>query len=111
MKGAVETMVGIVFMTFMAVLGTGYIIASLNTQSAQHYHAAVIAEIESADLADSVIQSCEEKALENGYKDLTIQKVEGNMGAGAYAKVTLTYDYTIPLLNMLLEHEIVGYAR
>lgn len=109
MKGAVETMIGIVFMTFMVVLGTGYIIASLNTQNAQQYHAAVIAELESSDMADSVVKSCEEKALENGYKNLDIQKVVGDHAA--YAKVTLKYEYTIPLLNMLLEHEIVGYAR
>ncbi len=30
---------------------------------------------------------------------------------GKFAKVTLTYDYTLPVLNLFLEHQIVGYAR
>ena len=41
MKGAIETMIGILVLTFMAVLGTSYITASLNTQRAQNYHASV----------------------------------------------------------------------
>ena len=38
MKGAIETMVGVVLIAFMAVLSTAYISASLNTQKAQAYH-------------------------------------------------------------------------
>ena len=42
MKGAIETMVGVVLIAFMAVLSTAYISASLNTQKAQAYHSTVI---------------------------------------------------------------------
>ena len=31
MKGAIETMIGVVVLAFMALLGTAYITASLNT--------------------------------------------------------------------------------
>lgn len=109
MKGAIETMIGVVMIALMAVLGSGYIITSLNTEKAQNYHAAVVAEIESADFSDNVIESCETKALENGYQNLTVEKATTTSGE-SYAKVTLTYDYTIPLLNLFLEHTIVGYA-
>ena len=35
MKGAVETMMGMIMIAFMAVLSAAYIMASLNTQSAE----------------------------------------------------------------------------
>ncbi len=110
MKGAIETMVGIVLIAFMAVLSIAYISASLNTQKAQAYHSAVITEIEASDYTEAVMRQCEEKALENGYQELTIQPIVSAAGS-KYAKVTLKYHYTIPLLNLFLEHQITGYAK
>lgn len=111
MKGAIETMIGILVLTFMAVLGTSYITASLNTQRAQNYHAAVIQELENSDFADSVILEEKTKALENNYNELKIEKKISDRTGEFYAKVTLDYNYSIPILNMFMEHEIVGYAR
>lgn len=109
MKGAIETMMGIIMIAFMAVLSTAYITASLNTRSAQNYHTAVISEIEAGDFAQVVLDSCRQNAKDNGYDNLDIQKMSGDNGS--YAKVTLTYQYTIPMLELFLEHEITGYAR
>ena len=106
MKGAIETMVGVVLIAFMAVLSTAYISASLNTQKAQAYHSTVVTEIEASDYNAEVLEKCKKKALEN----LDIQVVTSAAGS-KYAKVTLAYRYTIPLLNMLLEHQITGYAK
>lgn len=110
MKGAVETMIGAVIIALMAVLSTAYITACLNTQRAQNYHAAVVGEIEAADFADAVIESCKDKAKENKFTDLAVQKISTISGRSC-AKVTLTYEYTVPLLNLFLEHRITGYAR
>lgn len=110
MKGAVETMIGMIMIAFMAVLSTAYITASLNTQKAQNYHSAVIAELEAGDFSEMVIQDCREKAAGNGYTNLAIEPLI-SADSGKYAKVTLTYDYTLPILDLFLEHEIVGYAR
>ena len=111
MKSASETMVGVIVLAFMAILGTSYITASLNTQRAQNYHSAVVSEIEASNYANDVIQDCKEKAIENGYNALTIDK-KTTLSGNSYAKVTLDYSYSIPILNMIgLEHEIVGYAR
>ena len=74
MKGAIETMIGVVVLAFMALLGTAYITASLNTQSAQKYHAAVVTEVEASDFADSVIASCETTARDNGYTNLKLKR-------------------------------------
>ena len=103
-------MVGVVLIAFMAVLSTAYISASLNTQKAQAYHSTVVTEIEASDYNAEVLEKCKKKALENGYENLDIQVVTSAAGS-KYAKVTLAYRYTIPLLNMLLEHQITGYAK
>lgn len=110
MKGAIETMVGIVLLAFITVMGTSYIVVALNNQSAQNYHSAVIVELEESNMSDAVIADCIAKAEENGYNSLVIDKKTGVSG-NSYAKVTLNYDYSIPILNMFLQHEIVGYAR
>ncbi|MGC4020415.1 MAG: hypothetical protein QM793_15135 [Muricomes sp.] len=110
MKGAVETMMGIIMIAFMAVLSGAYIMSSLNTQRAQNYHSAVIAEIEAGDFSEVVIQSCKRNALENEYTDLEIELLISKENE-KYAKVTLTYNYTLPVLNLFLEHQIAGYAR
>lgn len=110
MKGAVETMIGMIMIAFMAVLSTAYITASLNTQKAQNYHSAVIAQLEAGDFSEAVVQDCREKAAVNGYTDLVIEPLISTDN-GKYAKVTLVYNYTIPVLDLFLEHEIVGYAR
>ena len=110
MKGAIETMMGIVLLAFMAVLGTSYITASLNTQRAQNYHSTVVSEIEASNFAEDIISKCEQKAVENGYNALTVD-TQKTVAGDEYAKVALDYNYSIPILNMFMEHEIVGYAR
>lgn len=110
MKGAVETMIGIILIAFMAVLSTGYITASLNTQKAQNYHSVVTAEVEASGFSPEVIAKCVENAGKNGYTNLEIEPVTSAEGR-SYARIVLTYDYTIPLLNMFLTHQITGYAR
>lgn len=110
MKGAVETMIAVVLIAFMAVLSTVYITASLNTQRAQMYHSAVITEIEASDYTPSVIERCRQNALENGYEALEIRTITGASGS-KYAKVTLKYRYSVPLFGMDLMHQITGYAK
>lgn len=111
MKGSIETAIGIIMLAFMSVLGASYVTVSLNTQRAQNYHAAVIQELENSDYADSVIASAKEKAKENGYGELKIYKKTSSATGEPYAKVILPYKYSIPVLGIKWDHEIVGYAR
>lgn len=116
MKLAIETFVSIIIIVMMALLGTGYITASLDTQNAQRYHASVITEVEAGHFSERVIQSCIDQAKVNGYQmedgssGLRIETA-GKSEEKKIAEVTLTYQYSIPLLNLFLKHEIVGYAR
>ena len=82
---------------------TGYEIAKETGISRSNVYSVLAALAE-------VLEKCKKKALENGYENLDIQVVTSAAGS-KYAKVTLAYRYTIPLLNMLLEHQITGYAK
>lgn len=98
---------GILIIAVMVILSTCYITASMNTRHAQNFHAAAVAEIEASHFSNAVIAEVTEKAEDNGFTSLDVDVLE-NMDM---AEVTLVYDYTIPFLNVLLNHEIVGYAR
>lgn len=110
MKGAIETMVATVIVAFMAVVSTAYIIVNLNVTKAQNYHSQVIANVEASDFSPTVIRNMEADAAANGYDNLDIEVID-NVEGNAYAKVTLDYTYRIPVLNMDMEYDMVGYAR
>lgn len=113
MKGAIEIFAAVVLIAFMAVLSTSYITASIDTRNAQNFHATAISKIEASNFSQQVIDECIEDAKENGFlkedgsSGLTVVKMEEL----DLAEVTLIYHYTMPLLNSVLEHELVGYAR
>lgn len=111
MKGSIETMISIILLTLMTVLGTSYIVAGLNTQRAQNYHSAIVSEIEASEFSDEVIEECQTKASSDGYKKLSVKKFTSTETGRTYAKVDLDYNYSIPILNIFLTHEITGYAR
>lgn len=111
MKGAIETMIGIIVISFMAILGTSYITVSLDNQKAQNFHSSVISEIEASNYSTEVIAGLEAKAQENGYENLDIQTKTTTDGK-PYAKVILTYKTSIPILGMNdIERQIVGHAK
>lgn len=113
MKGSIETFVGIIMIALMVVFSSIYISAAMNTRNAQDFHSAVISEIEASNFSQEVIDSCIVKAKNNGFvKDNGSSGLEVvKMGDMDLAEVTLTYRFSIPFLNALLNHEIVGYAR
>ena len=108
MKAALEFFVGIILLTLTALLGANLISASIVTMNARDAQSAYVTEIENSDLAESVIDDCRKNAESSGYKlDVTINQI----GDSEIATVSLTYIYTIPLINVNTEHTIIGYAR
>lgn len=110
MKGAVEAMCALIMIAFMSILGTGYIATQLNTQKAQNYHSSVVANIEASNFATTVINECKTKTISNGYKNLEVTLMTDSIGK-PYAKVVLTYNYKIPIINSTMDYSIEGYAR
>ena len=110
MKGAIETMIATVIVAFMVVVSTSYIMVSLNVMKAQKFHSQVIAGIEASDFSPTVISNLKEDAVANGYDGLEIE-VSNSVDGNAYAKVKLDYNYSIPVLGIDMEYDLVGYAR
>lgn len=110
MKSAIETMIGIIVLSLMAVLGASFITASLSDQRARSYHASVVQELQNSNFSPEVIENVKEKAAENGYENLEILVHENAETDSSYATVTLTYNYSIPILGQSKTLEITKDA-
>lgn len=101
------------FVTFMLLLvflwvGVSYVMQNVIHTNARDYHGAIVSQLENSDYSDRVVAECEQKAREAGF-GLVIQKF--GTGSRQDAKVTLTYHYTVPLVQVEKEYSIEGYGR
>ena len=116
MKVAIEVVLGVFLVILMSVTSVSYLTASADIRNAQNFHSSVITELEASAFSENVIEECIKNAEENGYIH---KKADGSVQSGLVIgpitkharKVTLTYDYSIPILNKIMEHEIIGYAK
>lgn len=102
-----------IFLVLMAVfLSVGILSTTIDVQNARDYHAACVNEIENSNHAPSVISALVSEATSNGYT-LDVDSYTNSTGNYIYtvSKVTLKYNFSIPLLNIQIDKEILGYAR
>lgn len=111
MKSAIETMIGIIVLTLMTVMGASFITASISTQKAQNYHTTVVQELENSNFSQQVINETVAKAKDNGYMNIKVEVFRNEQTDASYAKVSLPYSYSIPVLGQEKNNVIVGYAR
>lgn len=104
----------VILLLIMSVLiCTGIISVTVDVQNARDYHAACINEIENSNHASSVIEACKIEAAKNGYELIVtsyVNDIDG-INTSTISKVVLKYDYTIGLLSVNSEKEVIGYAR
>lgn len=111
MKGVIEFFVLIIVFSLMAISGTTFITASINSSNARDYHASIINEIEASNFNQSIIDSLYEDAAGKGYILEPIVPVEIEEHKRV-AEVILNYTYDVGILNITGEqHSIRGYAR
>lgn len=107
----IKTYLGLFFILLMGLVGIGVVTAGVQSAAARNYHADVINEIECSNFNASVIAACKQQAQESGY-DLKVMTMnydtDGNVMT---AEVILGYDYAIPVLNLVTDHEVRGFAR
>lgn len=111
MKGTIEFFLVIIVFALLALAGTGYITASINTANARDYHASVINEVEASNFNSEVIESLYLDATSKGYtlEPIIPEEIENHKKV---AEVILDYTYDIGILNITGEqHSIRGYAR
>lgn len=113
MSSIFKSYVSIILIIVAVFVFVGIIGVTVDVQNARDFHGSVINEIENSNHASSVIEACKETAAENGY-ELIVSSYVNNSDGLQYSKITkvvLKYNYTIGLLDINSEKEIVGYAR
>lgn len=106
-----KTYLGIFFLLVTGMVGIGVVTAGIQSANARNYHADIIGEIECSNFNDAVVSSCREQAKEAGY-DLKIKTMAYDaQGHAKIAEVILDYEYAIPVLNLVTDHQVRGFAK
>lgn len=111
MKGVIPLFISVICIAIMAILGTGYITASINVSNARDYHASVINQVEASNFNQEIIESLYTDAADKGYElePIIVTEIEKHKKV---AEVILNYNYTVGMLNITNQkHSIRGYAR
>ncbi len=106
MGQVLKTYLGLFFLLLMGLVGIGVVAAG-----ARSYHADVISEIECSNFNAGVISACKSQAKNKGYELAVANMVYDAEQNQQMAEVILSYDYAIPVLNLVSGHEIRGFAR
>ena len=111
MGQVLKTYLGLFFLLLMGLVGIGVVAAGMEVSAARSYHADVISEIECSNFNAGVITACESQAKSRGY-DLKVANLVYNAEENQQlAEVVLSFEYAIPVLSLVSDHEIRGFAR
>ena len=113
MSTTVKTYIGIFILMLSMFSMAGVMSATIDAENARDFHASVIAEIEDANFAPSVIQACKTQAALAGYELLIDDSsiVRDDDGKPTLMEVILKYQYRIDFLGVISTQQIRGFAR
>lgn len=113
MSTTVKTYIGIFILMLSLLSMAGVMSAVIDAGNARDFHASVIAEIEDANFAPSVIQACKTQAAEAGYELLIDESsiVRDADGKSTLMEVILKYQYRIDFLELTSTQQIRGFVR
>ncbi len=108
MKMIIEHFITFLLLMVFLWIGISYVMQNVIHTSARDYHGAVVRRVEDSNFNAGVITECKEDAEHKGYE----------LGINCYgegeqmdAKITLSYTYTVPVINAEKKYTIEGYAR
>lgn len=111
MGQVLKTYLGLFFLLLMGLVGIGIVAAGIEVSAARDYHADVISEIECSNFNAGVISACKSQAAGRGYELRVADMVYDAQRNQRMAEVVLSFEYAIPILNLVSGHEIRGFAR
>ncbi len=111
MGQVMKTYLGIFFLMLMGLIGIGVVTAGIEVNAARNYHADVISEIECSNFNLNVVNACKIQAKNKGYQLVVTDMVYDIEKNQRMAEVVLSFQYAIPILNLISEHEVRGFAR
>ncbi len=113
MSITIKTYVGIFILLLSVFTMAGVMSACIDANNARDFHASVVAEIEDANFAPSVINACKVQAESAGYELLigSNSVVRDEDGKPTLMEVILRYQYGIDFLEVVGNQQIRGFAR
>lgn len=111
MGQVLKTYLGLFFLLIMGLVGIGVVAAGMEAAAARSYHADVISEIECSNFNAGVIAACQSQARNKGYELTVADMVYDAERKQQMAEVILSFHYAIPVLNLVSDHEVRGFAR
>ena len=111
MSQIIKTYTGLFFLLLQSMTGMGIVAASTVAGAAQNYHAQVITQVECSNFNEAVMEECVRQAEEQGYGLKITPLVYDERNQVRMAEVVLEYQYAVPLLELVSEKEICGFAR
>lgn len=111
MGQVLKTYLGLFFLLVMGLVGIGIVAAGIEVTAARNYHADVISQVECSNFNAGVISACKNQAKERGYQLEVSELVYDTEENQKMAEIILFFDYSIPVLNLVSDHEVRGFAR
>lgn len=111
MEQVIKAYLGMFFLLVTGMVGIGVVTAGIQSANARNYHADVISEIECSNFNEAVQAACRQQAASLGY-DLQVKTMAYDAkGHVKRAEVILKYEYAIPVLNLVTDHQVRGFAK
>lgn len=108
MKQIFETYLTL-FLMMMAIFTLGGIIAAdIDTKNARDFKESIVDEIENSNFSPSVITACGNAG--NDKYTVTVEEYKDNENNTVMAEITVSYKYSIPFLNVNIQHELKDFA-
>ncbi len=108
MKMVIEHFITFLLLLIFIWIGIAYIIQNVLYSSAREFHGSVVTQVENSYFDTDIIEDCKKRAEKAGY-ELKVQ-VYGEENKKD-AKITLGFQYVIPLAGIVKKYEIEGYSR
>lgn len=111
MEQIMKAYLGIFFLLITGMVGIGVVTAGIQSANARSYHADIISEIECSNFNDAVVAACVQQAKASGY-ELKVKTLDYDaQGHVKIAEIILDYEYAIPVLNLVTDHQVRGFAK
>ena len=108
MKQIFETYLTLFLMLMAVFTLEGIIAADIDTKNARDFKESIVDEIENSNSSPTVIAECRNAG--NSKYTVTVDEYKDNENNTVMAEVTVSYNYSIPFLNVNKQHELKDFA-
>ena len=109
MKQIFETYLTLFLMLMAVFTLEGIIAADIDIKNARDFKESIVDEIENSNFSPTVIAECRNAG--NSKYTVTVDEYKDNENNTVMAEVTVSYNYSIPFLNVNKQHELKDFAE